>query len=757
MTRAIMGEMKTTHELKDVPATASMAFEPRPMAARKEAFYAFARRNVRRVFAPDGTLQPETVDDSRVPLWLYPALVSSPEPPQREFANVIYGAAKAWAGRNHLTGRRSRGGAWDVFNTSLIAANLARHRGQMTDELIQRSEEHLDRYVVRKSRRFASSGSNDHMFQGYNDNMPAMCVRAMLLAGQILNRDDYIDHGLFFLEGLCAHFQRRGLLSEHTSGTYAAVTLTALMDVAELCTHAAAREMAIASANRILLDIFGHWHRGTGAIGGAQARAYTGDLTETFSQINTLMWYFTGDPLCIHPMAALESADWFEVLGPGQLAPCSSAAREKADPFEGFMGHGRNFGHSLAQKAELFSPNYRVLSRSGESVVFNVDAASHRVQSRPSGADAASTSPPPTVLPGIRDFARAPREYPYEIYATSDVGQMGPFDGVKEIQTRAFHQPLYALATTSDTYSGHPATLHAVLARVGKPQSWKDHVTVWHKTINGAPDQGDLKRVHGGKMGEEGNVEDVGRYHCLQKGGSALVLGALGPALLDKDVSTLKFSLIFGTFLHLPDEIVEKNDWHFLRFGEVYVGVRMAAMVQEKKMRARRVIKNKYLRIEAPLIENRTVTVDQQLREWMDYGYVFEIASRKECDLFATFCRECLACQWEFYHCAYRNSRYQGRHGELQIIDSVAAGTIRFMAIDGEVEPRVKLAATGLNPKLTQLFPAGRQIKQRRLTYWPDFIGMPLENYAGNEEPLLEHIVVADWPGERRRKEGENG
>ncbi len=666
-----------------------MAFEPQAMAARKQEYYCFARRNMGRLFKPDGTYQPETEDDPRIPFWIYPALVSSPDAAERELANVVYGAAKAWSG-------------WDVFTTSAIAVNLVRERPRMAEGLIKRSEEHLDRFVVREGGRVACSGANDFIFHGYNDNMPALSVRAMLLAGQVLNRKDYTDQGLFHLEGLCAHFERRGLLSEYTSGTYTPITLTCLMDVAELSTHAAAREMAVACANRILLDIFGHWHRGVGGLGGAMSRAYTADLTETLSNMNTLMWYLTGGPLCINPIEALENAA----------------------TFEGHIHHGRNFAFGVAQFAELFAPDYSLLELKRSPAI---------------GANTKG-GVPGVVTIGVRDFARALRRYPFAMYATTDAGQAGLRGGVKEIQTRAYHQPLYALATTSDTWfdqAGQQATLHAVLGRTAPPRSWRDRIPIWHKTMAGPVDQGAWEPAPGGQMAEVGNVNDVGHYHSLQQGGSALVLGALGPALLDKEISALKFSVIFGTFLHMPEEIVEENGWHFLRFGEVYVGVRASAMVQERKIPVHRVVKHGYLRIEGPLIEGRTVKVDDKFREWTDYGYVFEIASRAECGTFARFRKECLACTWEFYHCFYRTSRYQSRHGELQIVDSAAAGTVRFMAIDGQIEPRVKLAATGLNPKLIKLFPDGRRVKQQRLAYRPDYIGSP--NY-----PTAQHILEAD-------------
>ncbi len=54
------------------------------------------------------------------------------------------------------------------------------------------------------------------------------------------------------------------------------------------------------------------------------------------------------------------------------------------------------------------------------------------------------------------------------------------------------------------------------------------------------------------------------------------------------------------------------------------------------------------------------------------------------------------------------------------------------MAIKGQVEPRVKLAATGLDPTLTQLFPDGHRVKQRRIAYRPDYIGSPFYEHRAH-------------------------
>jgi hypothetical protein len=662
----------------------SFAFDFDPMRARREEYFRFARRHMPTVFRADGTYQPATENDSRIPYWLYPALVRSPDAKEREFANGIYASAPNWE-------------TWDVFTTSSTAVNLVREREHMRPDLVKRSEQHLAKFVVRDGGRAPCSGANDYIFHGYNDNMPAMSVRAMILAGDALGRKDYTDQGLFYLEGLCAHFERRGLLSEYSSGTYTAITLTALLDVAECSTHREAREMALASANRILLDVFGHWHQHVGGIGGAQSRSYTADLQECLSTMNALMWYLTGSPMCVHPIEALSDIP----------------------SFPGYVHHARNFAFNLAQFAEVMGASFEC------------------------------------IAPGVRDFCAAPRAYPYEIHATTDSGQAGLLGGVKEIQTRAFHQPLYALGTASDTWfdqSGQQATLHAVLAAVPQPATWRDRVAVWHKTIEGALDQGDLVSEGDGPhsspktdgtaaapLTETGHVNDFGKYHVTQKHGSALVLGSLGQAMLGREVRQLKFSLVFGTFLRMPEEVVEEDRWHFLRFGDVYIGARLSGMVEERKIAVRRVTKNKYVRLELPLVADSPVTVRQEFREWCDFGYVFEIAGKDECGSFERFRQECRSCTWEWYHGFYRNSRYSGRHGELQIIDSVAADTVRFMAVDGAVEPGVRLAATGLDPKLTQLFPDGHRVKQRRIAYHPDYVGSPFYKHRA-------HILEKDVP-----------
>ncbi len=639
-------------------------FDPAGMAARKAAYTAYARQQAAAVFRPDGAYQPDTENDPRIVYWLYPLLVSAPDPAVRDLANTAYAAGTHWD-------------AFSVFCTSAIAVNLARERAHMRSDLVARSEEHLARFGMAGGGRQPCAGCNDYMFHGYNDNMPAMAARTLILAGDLLDRPDHTDRGLFGLESLCAHFERRGLLSEYTSPTYTPITLTALMDIAE-CTHNRdAREMALACAQRVWLDLMGHWHWEIGACGGAQSRAYQTDATETASNLNALMWYLTGHRLCLDPIEVLR------------------------DPaYDGPLHHNRNRAFNLAGWGEMFSPDYALL---------------------PAAA---------------RAWAAAPRSYPYEFHATSDHGQSGLLGGTTEVLTRAFHQPLYCLGTASHTWfahSGHQLALHGAAAVTRQPQSWRDRVAFWHRTQQTDAEVGDY-------------INDEAKYHTLQRRGSALVLGTLGTFRHGKQMDALWFNVIFSSYLRPPDEHLAEGPWHFLRWGAVYIGVRMAGRVGAHPRPVVSSVSEGHLRIGMRLIETPT-EITPEFREWCDFGYVLEIASEDECGSFAAFREQCAACAWEFHHGFYRSSRYGGRHGELEIVDSVATYSCRYMAIDGAVESRVHLAATGLDPRLTRLFEDGRRVRVRRLYYDPAWLGSPFNEGGG-------HTLASDVGGDAARHPG---
>jgi len=181
--------------------------------------------------------------------------------------------------------------------------------------------------------------------------------------------------------------------------------------------------------------------------------------------------------------------------------------------------------------------------------------------------------------------------------------------------------------------------------------------------------------------------------------------------------------------------------WQFLRFGDVYVGIRATGMLNERQLPVRRVDKGGYLRLEIPVLDGQPIRIDRAFREWLDLGYVLEMSDREECGSFPAFRQQCLQTTWEYVHWLYRNSRYCGRHGELQIVDSIEPEGLRFIAVDGQAESPVMFEATGLNPKLVQLFPDGRLIRQRRIYWRRDFIGSPFY------DAIKQHRLAVDLPG----------
>ena len=655
----------------------SKVFDYDAIDQRRSAYYRFARESATRFFNADGSYK-ETVDpDRRITFWLFPALIDTNDPSEREFALRFYAADPSWE-------------AWDIFITSSIAVNLVRERERLTPALVRRSEEHLSRFACVDGGRKPCSAANDYMFHGYNDNMPAMATRALVLAGDVLERRDLTDRGLFLLESLCANFQRRGLLSEYNSSTYTPVCLTALMDVAECTQSREAAEMALACSRRILLDVLCHWHRDLAAPAGSSSRVYLADACATLSNWNALMWYISGDERLIDPAAA--------------LAPDSD--------YDGPIHHGPDKGFCVAQFCEFLSPSYRSI---GQDIIA---------------------------------LANAEPTYPREVRATSDSGRTGC------LQTRTWSRKLWALGTASNEMwapsAGQHLTLQGVLARRETVTSWHDRIAFWHCLQAGNVDLGDRVPSYADLSEETDHVADNAAYHTLQQRGTAMVLGHPGTGLLGRTITDMKLMIAFGTRGCLPDEMAEdgrplaewegpsqSSNWQFLRFGRVFVAIRAVGMLKGRLLPVRRSLKNNYLRIEVPILDGEAVTVDREFRKWLDLAYVVEMADADECESFEKFMEQCLACTWELGHCFYRNSRYCGRHGELHIVDSIEPDSIRFRAIDGRVEPETFFEATGLNEKLVRLFDDGRFVRQRRLWYSPDHIGSPFYDTP-------EHIITMD-------------
>ena len=142
----------------------------------------------------------------------------------------------------------------------------------------------------------------DFQYHGYNDNMPAMKSFVLLVAGEMLNEQKWIDQGLASLCQLRSLFMRRGWLNEFNSPTYTSIILMALSEIANYARNEDAIELAKAAGERIFADIAFHWHKETSGPSGAFSRAYTMDSVGHCSYSNTLIWLLLGDEVFINPL-----------------------------------------------------------------------------------------------------------------------------------------------------------------------------------------------------------------------------------------------------------------------------------------------------------------------------------------------------------------------------------------------------------------------------------------------------------------------
>jgi hypothetical protein len=631
------------------------------MRARRQSWHAYVRSRLGEVFAKDGSYLPATEPDGRIAYWIQPALLG--DAATREWGRRIYGKGAGWD-------------RFDIFMTSQVAAHLARHRDELGSELVARSLAHLDAFALRDQGRQPSAAVYDYRFHGYNDNMPAMATRTLLLAADALDRADLREAGRFHLDTLAMHLERRGQLSEHNSPTYTPIALCALLDIAECCRNADDRRLAQSCADRVLLGLIAHWHPGTGALGGASMRSYTVDCTQTMSNWNAWWWHVSGVALAIDPRMALSD--------PAFPAP---------------MHHARNLAFNLAQFTELMSCSY-------------------------AGVGA-----------GVRAYAARSRDPVHTVTATSDWSASGTF-GSQGCLTRAYHRPAWFLASGSSSVGGGCAGQQLVLHagwRTREPAvDWQDRAVLWPRLIADAPDQGQDATLgaspHAGAYAgtdlaafraESDHVHDWAWYSTAQAGGSALLVGSPGPDLDGRTVATLRFGLLLRFGRTPPEEVWQGGErcvtwvgaaddsWTCLRWGGTFVGLRLLGMAQGRRLAPRRALRHGYHRLELPLWEDapRTVSVDD--RRLCDFAALVEMGDA-EGGSFSDFRAVVAATRCEFNQGFHREARFIARGGELHLNDAPLRGTQRFIAVDGRVEETPRFRATGLDERLLDLVPGGR-------------------------------------------------
>ena len=168
-----------------------------------------------------------------------------------------------------------------------------------SEKLSEKAKKNLLDYI---SWNLPKSSTRDFQFHGYNDNMPAMKTFVLLVTGEMLGEQKWIDQGMANLCQLRSLFMRRAWLNEFNSPTYTAITLMALSEIVNYAQNENAIELAKAAGERVFADIAFHWHKETSGPSGPFSRAYTFDSVGHCGGMNDFMWLLLGDEVFINPL-----------------------------------------------------------------------------------------------------------------------------------------------------------------------------------------------------------------------------------------------------------------------------------------------------------------------------------------------------------------------------------------------------------------------------------------------------------------------
>jgi hypothetical protein len=262
---------------------------------------------------------------------------------------------------------------------------------------------------------------------------------------------------------------------------------------------------------------------------------------------------------------------------------------------------------------------------------------------------------------------------------------------------------------------------------------------LWPRLIADAPDQGEEANLgaspHAGAYAgadlsafraESDHVHDVAWYATAQAGGSAVLLASIGPDQEGRTLRTLRFGLLMRFGCNPPDEVWQGGErcatwdgeagdgWTCLRWGAIFVGLRLLGMDHGRRLAPRRRLRFGYHRLELPLWEDAPRSITRQDRQWCDLAALVEIGDGGD---FATFRASVAATRCEFHNSFHREIRFLARNGELHLSDAPLHGTQRFVAVDGRVEEQPRLRASGLDERLLQIVPGGRPHQDRLLLH----------------------------------------
>jgi hypothetical protein len=241
----------------------------------------------------------ENPRDARETLWLCFGLLNG-SARDLALANAVLGRV---AFSLHVPSRSKdeQNVPFDIFVTNHANQLLVLHADKLTDPVRAKMES----WARAGLQDHPGNRQSDYQFHGYNDNMPSKATMGMILGGEYFGDAKAVEHGLWNLRQLRSLLTRRGLVSEYTSPTYLPVTLLNLSEIAVHARNEEARALAGQCAERLWADVLGHFHPGTGFMGGPYSRAYQSDSTGHLSPLNGMLWCTFGDAVIPDPTVEL--------------------------------------------------------------------------------------------------------------------------------------------------------------------------------------------------------------------------------------------------------------------------------------------------------------------------------------------------------------------------------------------------------------------------------------------------------------------
>ncbi len=511
--------MKTT--MQHAAATTGTPLLPVEMdlpgqSQRQRDYYAKIRRFHRSYFNAEGQWQATPIPPAnREWLWNVFAWLDG-DADERDFASrLILQAPELRVEPNGSGHGPDSKIPYNIFSSTHAMHLLAAHGSIFSGQARARLENWARRTITDNP----GGARADLQFHGYNDNMPAKATLGLILGGEYFSQPQAVKHGLWNLHQLRLLLTRRGVIAEHCSPSYSALTLTNLTEISLLADNAEARELATACCEHIWAELLAHYHAPTHSIAGPYSRAYARDSAGHLSHLHFLLWKVFGD---------------------------------------GFVPNPKN---------ELFSANTSlILHHCGDR--FGVESGYAFIAS-------CNHSPPPPLMDWLNR-----RSYPFDFTATTERGDGDQFDASR-IHLQLHQTKAFALGTSNGDWINQAERWHVVYQRTSeKPDTLRKprfgdrrHLTMRFLVNDKLP--GIIaSSPRGEASGEVDYTPEQATYHTLQQGAISLVAARPLASLAGQPIHRMGLAIILPEHLNEAGEVKFEDGHLWIMDGPFMMAVR---------------------------------------------------------------------------------------------------------------------------------------------------------------------------------------